>query len=78
MAPFYTKWLNDMRDSQEENGRIPNTSPTLVGGMGGGVAWGSAYVLIPWWMYNYYQDKRILEDHYPAIKKYLTYLKELE
>lgn len=77
MAPFYTKWLNDMRDSQEENGRIPNTSPTLVGGMGGGVAWGSAYVLIPWWMYNYYQDKRILEDHYPAIKKYLTYLKEL-
>ncbi|MEN6323410.1 MAG: family 78 glycoside hydrolase catalytic domain [Proteiniphilum sp.] len=77
MASFYSKWLHDMRDSQEENGRIPNTSPTLVGGMGGGVAWGSAYILIPWWMYNYYQDKRILEEHYPTIKKYLTYLKEL-
>lgn len=77
MATFYTKWVNDMRDSQEENGRIPNTSPVLVGGMGGGVAWGSAYILIPWWMYNYYQDSRILKEHYPTMKRYLLYLKEL-
>ncbi len=77
MAPFYTKWINDMRDAQQENGWIPNTSPTLVGGMGGGVAWGSAYILIPWWMYHYYHDTRILEDHYPAMKRYLHYLKHL-
>ena len=77
MAPFYTKWINDMRDSQEENGRIPNTSPVLVGGMGGGVAWGSAYILIPWWMHHYYGDTRILEEHYPVMKEYLQYLKNL-
>ncbi|MCY1720956.1 family 78 glycoside hydrolase catalytic domain [Prolixibacteraceae bacterium Z1-6] len=77
MASFYTKWINDMRDSQEENGRIPNTSPVLVGGMGGGVAWGSAYILIPWWMNHYYQDNRILEEHYPSMKRYVNYLKEL-
>lgn len=74
MASFYTKWLNDMRDAQEENGRIPNTSPTLVGGMGGGVAWGSAYILIPYWMNHYYNDTRILKEHYPTMKKYLQYL----
>lgn len=77
MPSFYTKWLNDMRDSQEENGRIPNTSPTLVGGMGGGVAWGSAYILIPWWMNHYYNDERILQEHYPTMKKYLLYLRNL-
>lgn len=77
MAPFYTKWLNDMRDSQEDNGRIPNTSPILVGGMGGGVAWGSAYVLIPWWMYHYYNDTAILKEHYLSMKKYILYLKDL-
>lgn len=77
IASLYTKWLNDMRDAQEENGRIPNTSPTLVGGMGGGVAWGSAYILIPWWMHNYYMDLRILKEHYPTMKKYLMYLKDL-
>ena len=77
MASFYTKWLNDMRDSQFENGRIPNTSPTLVGGYGGGIAWGSAYVLIPWWMYQYYNDIRIMEDHYLTMKHYLNYLYNL-
>jgi alpha-L-rhamnosidase len=77
MAPFYTKWVNDMRDAQQENGRIPNTSPTLVGGMGGGVAWGSAYILIPWWMHNYYNDTRILKQHYPNMKRYVLYLKDL-
>ena len=30
MAPFYMKWLNDMRDAQEPDGRIPNTAPTLL------------------------------------------------
>lgn len=77
MAPFYYKWLDDIRDSQEENGRIPNTSPTLIGGMGGGVAWGSAYILIPYWMNHYYDDERILKEHYPNMKKYLQYLVNL-
>jgi alpha-L-rhamnosidase len=77
MAAFYTKWLNDMRDAQQENGRIPNTAPTLVGGTGGGIAWGSAYMLIPWWMYQYYNDRRIMEVHYEAMKVYIGYLHNL-
>lgn len=77
MAPMYIKWLNDMRDAQEPDGRIPNTAPTLVGGMGGGVGWGSAYILIPWWMNHYYDDTRILEEHYPTMKRYIEYLRNL-
>ena len=77
MAPFYMKWLDDMRDAQEPDGRIPNTAPTLVGGMGGGIGWGSAYILIPWWMNHYYDDIRILEEHYPTMKKYIHYLRNL-
>jgi alpha-L-rhamnosidase len=77
MAAFYSKWLNDMRDAQEPNGRIPNTSPTIVGGMGGGVAWGSACVLLPWWMYMYYDDRQTLESFYPTMKRYIGYLQQL-
>ncbi|MBA7523733.1 Alpha-L-rhamnosidase [subsurface metagenome] len=77
MASFYTKWLNDMRDSQLEDGRIPYTSPTLVGGFGGGIAWSSAYILLPWWMYQYYNDIRIMKDHYLTMKHYLNYLNNL-
>lgn len=77
MAAFYTKWMDDMEDAQEDDGRIPNTAPTLVGGSGGGVAWGSAYILLPWWMYNYYTDHRVLEEHYPGMQRYLRYLEHL-
>lgn len=77
MASFYTKWMGDMRDSQYENGRIPNTAPTLIGGYGGGIAWGSAYILLPWWMYRYYADTVVMAGHYGTMKKYLAYLYHL-
>ncbi len=77
MHALYAKWINDMRDSQYDNGRIPNTSPLMLGGVGGGIAWGSAYILIPWWMYQYYEDTRLLEQHYPDMKEYMTYLENL-
>jgi alpha-L-rhamnosidase len=77
MHALYVKWLNDMKDSQYENGRIPNTSPLMLGGVGGGVAWGSAYILLPWWMYQYYEDTRLLQEHYASMKDYMTYLENL-
>ncbi len=63
MAPFYTKWLNDIRDAQNhKTGYVPNTAPYQDGG--GGTAWGAAYIIIPWYMYEYYSDVRILKQHY--------------
>lgn len=77
MNAFYRNWLNDMRDSQQENGRIPNTAPTVLGGHGGGIAWGSAYILVPWWMNSYYGDQSVLEEHYSSMKDYIGYLHNL-
>jgi len=77
MPAFYTNWLNDMKDAQEPSGRIPNTSPTLIGGNGGGIAWGSAYVLVPWWMYQYYNDTRVLKEHYSTMQRFIGYLHNL-
>lgn len=77
MGAFYSNWLNDMQDVQEPSGRIPNTSPQLIGGNGGGVAWGSAYILVPWWMYHYYNDTKVLKDHYPTMKLWIAFLHNL-
>lgn len=77
MAAFYTNWLDDMQDIQEKNGNIPNTAPNLVGGHGGGIPWGSAYILLPWWMYQYYGDVRIMKEHYTSMKRYVDYLYQL-
>ncbi len=76
MASFYTKWMNDLKDAQNAtNGYIPNTVPYQSGG--GGTAWGSAYIIIPWYMYLYYGDKSILEQHYSGMKKWIAYLTHL-
>jgi alpha-L-rhamnosidase len=74
MTQFYTKWLNDIKDSQDKKtGHVPHTSPFYGGG--GGPAWGCAYVIIPWYMYLYYGDKRILDEHYEGMKAWIEYLK---
>ncbi len=70
---FYTKWLNDIADGQnQKTGYVPNTVPYHSGG--GGVAWGSAYIILPWYMYLYYGDVSILGRHYDGMKKYINYL----
>ena len=73
MAAFYTKWVNDIADAQNHaSGYVPNTAPYQDGG--GGTAWGSAYVIIPWHMYLFYGDVQLLQNHYPGMKKWLDYL----
>ncbi|MCG6189323.1 family 78 glycoside hydrolase catalytic domain [Maribellus maritimus] len=74
MASFYTKWLNDIRDAQNhKTGYVPNTTPYQDGG--GGTAWGAAYIIIPWYMYQFYADVRILEQHYEGMKHWIEYMK---
>ncbi|MEA1875518.1 MAG: family 78 glycoside hydrolase catalytic domain [Bacteroidota bacterium] len=76
MASFYTKWMNDLKDAQNTtSGYVPNTVPFQSGG--GGTAWGSAYVIIPWFIYLYYGDVSILEQHYSGMKNWIDYLTRL-
>ncbi len=76
MASFYTKWMNDVKDAQNTTiGYVPNTVPFQSGG--GGTAWGSAYIIIPWHMYLYYGDEEILRHHYSGMKKWIEYLTHL-
>ena len=74
MSQFYTKWLDDISDAQNHRtGYVPNTTPYQDGG--GGTAWGAAYVIIPWYMYLYYGDIRLLQRHYKGMKNWVEYLK---
>ncbi|NOR76515.1 MAG: family 78 glycoside hydrolase catalytic domain, partial [Draconibacterium sp.] len=70
---FYTKWINDIADAQNsKTGYVPCTAPYQSGG--GGTPWGSAYIIMPWYMYLYYGDVTILDQHYEGMKKYIKYL----
>jgi len=75
MAAFYTNFLRDIRDVQDEKGQITDTVPHIWGSRPADPAWGTAYPLIAWYMYQYYGDKRILEEHYPGLKLYVEFLR---
>ncbi len=73
-ATFYTKWLDDVADSQDAEGRIPVIIPTCGWGRGCNPAWDSAYHLTAWYLHRYFGDRRILAEHYDRLRKYLDYL----
>lgn len=75
LAALYTKWLGDIRDTQgAKTGAISDTAPFRVFGSHPGDPVGASLVLVPWNMYLHYQDKRILEENYDAIRRFLGYL----
>jgi len=73
MTQFYQKWLTDIDDARnKKTGFVTHTAP--FGGGGGGPAWGSAYVIMPWLYYSYYGDSSVLEKHYAGMKQWINYL----
>lgn len=82
LYPFFHKWLRDLRDDQRDNGAFPDVAPDILSawrearGHGfryGTAAWGDAGVICPWVLYERYGDKRILEENYDAILKWVEF-----
>jgi alpha-L-rhamnosidase len=74
---FYNKIVDDMIDSQLDNGLVPDIAPEYVpfsGGFRDSPEWGSASVIIPWLLYRWYGDRDVLTRAYPMMKRYLGYL----
>lgn len=74
---MYTKTIADMRDSQVENGLIPNTAPEYAAfphDFRDSPEWGSAGVILPWFIYKWYGDISILEKNYDLMVSYVDYL----
>jgi len=74
-ASFWTKWMNDIKDSQKSDGCVPYVSPPNWGANSYNMwpAWQSAYHLFVWYVYQYYDDKRILAEHYDSMKKLVDF-----
>jgi len=72
LGAFYTKWSEDWRDTQKNDGNLPHTAPTYWGG--GGVGWCGYCITLPWWMYEYYGDVRILKINFQTMQNWLAFL----
>ncbi|OUJ74188.1 alpha-L-rhamnosidase [Hymenobacter crusticola] len=74
----YEKWLADHRDEQQPNGVLPSIIPSNGWGYewGNGPDWTSTIALIPWNIYLFYGDTKLLADCYGNIKRYVDHINE--
>lgn len=71
---FYRKWMRDMRNSQRNDGAYPDIAPYDNFWGYGNAAWGDAGIIVPWTVYQMYGDKRILEENYESMTRYMAWL----
>ncbi|HSW45043.1 MAG TPA: family 78 glycoside hydrolase catalytic domain [Phycisphaerae bacterium] len=81
MAAFYAKVARDFADAVRDNGGLTETAPFvgisdggLVKGVGP-IGWGTAHPMIVWQLYQYYGDRRLMEEHYEIAKQWVEFLR---
>ncbi|HEX2983101.1 MAG TPA: family 78 glycoside hydrolase catalytic domain [Ignavibacteriales bacterium] len=76
---IYEKWMADHRDEQQPNGVLPAIIPSNGWGYewGNGPDWTSTIAIIPWNLYLFYGDARVLAECYPNIKRYVDHITEI-
>jgi alpha-L-rhamnosidase len=79
VAPFFQKWMLDIRDGQFKNGKssavVPYAGIDIVyKSTGGSVGWNDAVVLIPYRYWKRYGDDKILQDYYDVMRNYAMFM----
>ena len=75
----YEKWLADHRDEQQPNGVLPAIIPTSGWGYtwANGPDWTSTIAIIPWNIYQFYGDSKLLADTYDNLKRYVDHITDV-
>jgi len=79
MSAFFTKWGYDVMDSQFETGEFSDVSPRgmpFEPRFWNAPGWADAGLIVPWRMYENYDDLQALDRHYISMKKYVDRILE--
>ncbi|WP_258102048.1 alpha-L-rhamnosidase [Marinoscillum pacificum] len=76
VAPFFTKWLQDIPIAQDSAGIVPFVVPYVMEDFRASAGWADVVTIAPWTMYEVYGDRQILSQLYPAMKKYVNYVQQ--
>nr|BFF21620.1 hypothetical protein GCM10025730_51410 [Promicromonospora thailandica] len=70
---LFAKWLRDVHETRDAQGRPLVIAPSSADWGEWGVCppWHAAYVMIPWWLYQYGGDDRVLNECYDGMKRYV-------
>ncbi|WP_300285281.1 family 78 glycoside hydrolase catalytic domain [uncultured Alistipes sp.] len=73
----FPKIVRDMAEAQHPDGMIPTIAPQytiFAEGFLDTPEWGSAFVLIPWYLYRWYGDTEPMTENYDRMAAYVDYL----
>jgi alpha-L-rhamnosidase len=75
---FSHKFMNDVVDAQTDKGEFTNVSPDVLRPFGsqGAPGWGDAGVIVPWTTWIQYGDKSIIEEHWPAMVRWMEFIRQ--
>ena len=77
VAAFFTKWLDDVEESQLSFGAYPDYAPYPMGhgepGKNYGTAWMDAGIICPHTVWKVYGDTRILERHWDSMVRFMEF-----
>ena len=71
---FFRKWLRDLAADQFPDGGVGSVIPNVLPDDQPAAAWGDAAVIIPWQIYQTYGDRKVLEDQFDSMKKWIDYI----
>lgn len=72
---FFSKWMQDLSAEQDDHGRVPFVVPNVLGpDASASTGWADAATIIPWDLYRAYGDRRILEQQYESMRKWVGYM----
>ena len=75
-ALLYKKWLQDIYESRDAQGRISDVSPRTWTVYGDDVTWPAAYFYVADMLYRQFGDKSGIETHYQAMRKWMHYMQQ--
>jgi len=86
VLPFFRKWLRDLSIEQKTNGGgVSHVVPDILRNLEpddvnteasshSACGWADAAVIIPWALYEYFGDKRLLEEQYTSMRDWVEYI----
>ena len=74
---FLTKWMDDMVDSQGEDGGFPSVAPfAQYGNEKFNLGWADAGIIVPWTIWTQFGDTTVIERNWDAMSKFVKKLDE--
>ena len=74
LTNFYLNFLTMIQDNQGPDGAVSDTVPFTVGYSPADPNWGTAYLTIPWYLYEHTGDLGIIEKYYKGIQAWVDCL----